>query len=681
MNITKNRRARGLLTALLCLLVYFAWRAAYTRLFLDEAFSYVGYSLNAELTVESFSKPSVYGLSAVVRVKGVKAVFYYDSLEMLKPGDKVTAHIKIEAAKDYYSGVHLAASDSGTGMKVHRADRPPLRYLPVYWAESIRSGINSILPEEPAALLRGILTGDKTGFSQSLSSDLSAAGMSHVAAVSGLHVSMLLGFIVLIFGNRRTAAWIGVPLIWLFVAVTGFSPSAVRAGIMITMTLVAPFLGREYSAVTALLAALFVLLLIDPYSVSDIGLQLSFLSTLGIILFSGKLRTWITGVLPGKIPLPVSRMLSSTLAASLSALVFTTPVIAYRFGSVSVIAPLANLLLLWMVNLIFITGALAVLISYIWWPAAYFAGYLPRLLLWAFRGGIGVLAKIPFARIFTTRPILVAWLVFVYGMILLMAFGLPRRRGIAITLAMLVVCAALDMVHSSLFSLEIAVLNVGQGECVVIRSGGKTAVVDCGGNLGNAGNIAADYLESVGVRRVDALILTHLDGDHFNGTQTLRDRVKVRETYISGYQDVNESDFTYVPVLLELTLELGEARLILVPSRWSGDGGENEKCMSVICIRDQFSFVTTGDLSASAERWLTRRIDLPSGGILMAGHHGSAGSSSDEFLGALKPQAAVVSVGKNSFGHPDTKTLKKLEASGCQIYRTDLDGHVIIKVP
>lgn len=674
-----NKWARRLIIALLCLLVYTVWRAAYARLFLDGAFSHAGRTVDAELTVESFSQPSAYGFSAVVRFMGVKTLFYYSSDEQLTPGDVVTARVRIEKADNYYKGAHLKASDSGFGLEVSRPDRLPLRYLPAHLAESIRTRIDAVLPEKPATLLRGILTGDRSGFSASLSSDLSATGLSHVAAVSGLHVSMLLGFIVLLVGNKRRAALIGLPVIWIFVAVTGFSASAVRAGIMISMMLLAPLLGREYDAPAALCAALLILLLLDPYSISDIGLQMSFLSTLGLILFSGKLQKAIIGVIPNKIPGFISRALSSTLAASLSALLFTIPIVAYWFGSVSIIAPLANLLLLWMVNLIFVTGALAVLASYIWWPIGYIIAYLPRFLLEAFRWGIGVLAKIPYSRIYVMRPILVAWLVFLYAVVILMVFGLPKRRGVALAAAMLVVCIALDTVHSGMFGLEIAVLNVGQGECAVIRSRGKTAIVDCGGNLGDAGNIAADYLESVGVRSVDALILTHLHSDHANGVPTLLDRIDVKEIYLSEYSVENDPDFTYIPVKGEFTLTLGDSELLLVPSLWEGD--DNEACMSVICLKDQFSFIITGDLSASAERWLRRWLELPEGGILMAGHHGSARSSSDEILDAAGPQAVIISVGKNSFGHPAPETLETLEAIGCQVYRTDQNGHIVIKVP
>jgi competence protein ComEC len=292
---------------------------------------------------------------------------------------------------------------------------------------------------------------------------------------------------------------------------------------------------------------------------------------------------------------------------------------------------------------------------------------------------MSLFAKIPYARIFTTRPILVAWLVFLYGMVLLIILGLPKRRGIVVTAAMLALCIALDAVHSQMYGLEISVLNVGQGACMVVRSKGKTAIIDCGGNLGDVGNIAADYLESVGARKVDVLILTHLHSDHINGLPTLLDRVPVGEIYLPEEGIEAKPEFPYTPIRKETTLPFGASELMLVPSQWQG--GDNEVCMSVICVKDQFSFITMGDLSMSSERWLTRWLDLPEGGILLAGHHGSASSTSAEFLEVYQPQATIISVGRNTFGHPTPEVLERLEEAGSQVYRTDINGHVVIRTP
>lgn len=674
----RSKTVRRALIAALCVLLYLLWRAAYTFVFLRDGLDAAGMSTDAEMTVESFSEPASYGLSAYVRFKGVRTLLYYSSDELLEPGDMITARVRVDRLDHYSKGAHLRAATRELSA-VQRPARMPLRHLPAHWARAIRAQIDAVLPQELAPLLKGILTGDRSGFSPALASDLSATGLSHVAAVSGLHVSMLLGLIVLLVGNRRRAVWAGLPLIWAFVAVTGFSPSAVRAGIMITMMLLAPLLGREYDAMAALCAALVLLLAADPYAIGDIGLQMSFLSTLGLVLFSGRTRAFVLRRLPRALPGGISRVLASTLGASLSALVFTVPVIAYRFGAVSLIAPLANLLLLWMVNLIFVSGAVAVLLSFLWWPLGYAVAFVPRALLAAFRWCIGLLARIPYARIHAGRPILTAWLLFAYLMLILIALGLPKRRGIPLTLAMLAVCLALDTAHSAMFDLEIAVLNVGQGQCVVLRSRGKTAVIDCGGNAGDAGDIAADYLESVGARRIDALILTHLHSDHADGLPTLLSRTDVREIYIPGHESPESVERAHTSVERPLALEVGSARLTLIPSGWQGD--DNERCMTAVCTSGAFSFVTTGDLGAPAERWLTRVANLPTGGVLLAGHHGSAGASSEEYIGAVAPQAAVVSVGRNGFGHPAQETLERLEAAGCRIYRTDLDGHVLIRVP
>ncbi len=647
-------RRAGLIA--LAILLYCGWRWGYRALFLSDALNCSGQTVEAEFLLESVPHKASGGLVANARFMDVKTTLYFSSQLELSPGDTVMGRARI--VERHSQNSHIQAILLGES-SVERAQRVPLRYAPAIAAEAIDQQIGSILPGEQAALLRGILLGNRSDFSDKLSADLAAVGMTHVVCVSGLHVSMLVGFVVLLVGNRRWAAPVCFVLIWLFVAVTGFSPSAVRAGVMITMSLAAPLMGREYSGVTALVAALFALLLLDPFSIDLPSTQLSFTATLGIILFSGKLRAAIMARMPQRVPGAAARFMAAALASSLSAMVFATPFAAFWMGRVALLSPLYNLLLLWLVNVIFIAGALAVAAAFVWWPAGYALAWLPRLSLSLFRGAIGLFARIPHQSVFTARPLLVAWLVFAYAMLLLALWRKRWRLPLALVGCMLVLSLALDIWSARQYSLEIAMLDVGQGQCIVLSSRGRAAVIDCGGD--RAGKLAARYLETRGLSRVDALVLTQSGAHHTDGAATLAELVDVLEVYSAQKR-------------AERTLTLGDAQLTLLPVLWPG----GESAQAVLVTVGDFSLLVTGDINASGERWLTRWTQLPQGGLLVAGQHGDADATTQELLRAARPGAVLVSSDKAG---PEDELLERLDGLDCEVYCTYESGDILVRVP
>ncbi|MDR1669591.1 MAG: ComEC/Rec2 family competence protein, partial [Oscillospiraceae bacterium] len=198
----------------------------------------------AELTLEAagFSGGAPYGKQADVRLNGVNGTLYYSGEQTVEPGDRLTGRFRITVTPR--SGSHFKATIyedfAVTEGSVRLLDRP------VLWGRAIKDRIRSLFSGGSATLLTGILTGDRQSFSEELNQNLFTAGMTHVAAVSGLHVSMLAGFVALVIRSRKRLFFLTLPLVLAYVAITGFTPSAVRAGIMITVFIVAPLTGREY---------------------------------------------------------------------------------------------------------------------------------------------------------------------------------------------------------------------------------------------------------------------------------------------------------------------------------------------------------------------------------------------------------------------------------------------------
>jgi len=224
-----------------------------------------------------------------------------------------------------------------------------------------------------------------------------------------------------------------------------------------------------------------------------------------------------------------------------------------------------------------------------------------------------------------------------------------------------------------------------------LTSEGKTAVVDCGGDSsGNAGDLAAEYLAGIGDTRVDALILTHYHDDHANGAMELMQRVKVAKLIAPVPAEDDAFGNTIVAYALGCGAEVeligknsaiwqfGAAECRIIPPL--GGKNENEQGLTVLCSSGKFDMLITGDMSDDSEYRLIEYTRLPKLELLMAGHHGSKNSTSRKLLEATEPETVIISVGHNAYGHPATETLERIQSIGAEVYRTDQNGTIVVKL-
>jgi len=249
-----------------------------------------------------------------------------------------------------------------------------------------------------------------------------------------MHISFLMGFLALLVRNKRLFAFVGIPVLLLFMAMTGFTPPVTRAGIMQIFLICAPIFRRERDSVTSLAASLLVLLLANPYSCASAGLQLSFAATLGIVLFTGKINSAITDALRDtkfyrkKLSKAVITFITSNLATTTGALVFTIPLTAVHFGYVSLAAPLTNLLTLWAVSLAFPIGLVTSIIGSIFLPAGVIAAYPVALAARYIMTVARTLSAIPYSVIYSSNSLLMFWLAYVYVIFISMPLFRARPR-------------------------------------------------------------------------------------------------------------------------------------------------------------------------------------------------------------------------------------------------------------
>ena len=662
----------------------------------------------AVMTLTEFAQPTDYGAKATVKLAGypLGSVVYYGGEDLLAacPGQTVEATVKFQDSArlredtitNFTSkGVFLLAYQRGDAAVYSGGSAGSPRWWPALAARAMQQRIGELFSGDAGGFLNAILTGDKTGLSEEASSDLSEAGLSHILAVSGMHCGFLMTLVLLFTGShrRRLVAGLGVPILVFYALLTGASPSVVRACVMLLFVLAAPLFGRDSDPPTTMFAALFCILLANPFAAASVSLQLSFGAVAGLLWLTPRVHGLLLGDRPrGKL----YRLLSSSVSSTVGALVFTVPLCAVYFGSVVLISPVSNLLCLTASSAVFMLGLLAVLVSFLLPPLGAVIGFAPSLLAEYILWVSGLLAAIPHHAVYLTNPYVKYWLGFVYvlfGSAYLLRPKARRKYALAAVLSVLslAVTVGLGGPHYTRSGLDVYVLDVGQGESVLLTSGEQFALVDCGSRNSwyDAGGIAADHLATMGCGTLDYLILTHYDYDHVSGVEKLLSRVRVGTLLLPDVEDdagmrlrvelaaaSHGAEVRYVEA--ETDFPLGESGLTVYPP--AAEGGDNERCLAILCTRGDYDLLITGDMDMAAERQLIATYGLPDIETLVVGHHGSRSSTSEELLEALTPETAVISVGDNSYGHPAEDALRRLVLSDVEIFRTDKQGTVHLSV-
>lgn len=681
------------------------WCWAYSGILLKPAYEGDGTVAELRAEVRDYPRETRYGgsVEGYVTLEGRRyrtLIYLKNAMPDLEPGDQLTFRGELRVTAEggdreptYHrtQGIFLLAYAKSEAA-VQKADGVPLKYRPALWRRAIGEKTSEIFPANTAGFMKGLLLGDKSDLDEGTKNELSLAGLSHIVAVSGLHVSVLFGALYLVTGKRRgPGILLGILLALAFAALAGFTPSVTRAAIMQILLLLAAGTKREYDPPTALSFAGLVILALNPMAISAVSFQLSFGAVAGIFLLSGRIRRFLLGekrlnAAKGRSLRNRSlRLLAGSVSVTLGASVFTTPLVAYYFGVVSLVSPLTNLLCLWVVSVTFQVGALACVLGFLWLPLGKILGWIAG---WGVRFVLGTArtaANFPLCALYTESVYAVCWLIFAYVLLVLLLI-VKKRPGTFLwtALAGLCICLALSWAEPLTDEVRVTALDVGQGQCILLQAGRRTFVVDCGGTNGDvAGESAARRLLSMGIDRVDGVILTHLDEDHAGGVEQLLGRIRADVIAVPAgesrerRENAGLSGRQILNVDTDLVLDFPNGCLrIFAPE--TGNAGNNSGIAVLFTVGDCDTLIT-GDWDKGEERWLLASRSLPDIEILVVGHHGSRYACSRELLTAVSPEIALISVGKNSYGHPAAETLARLTSAGCQVLRTDRAGTILVR--
>jgi competence protein ComEC len=611
-------------------------------------------------------------------------------------------------------------------------------FKPLAWIYSLRNRLSQslslALPEPQASLAQGILLGLRGNIPYSLQEAFSRTGTAHLLAISGIHLSIIIGILlsaaIWLFGRRHSIyIWIAFLAIWLYALVTGMHPPVVRGAVMGSMFLLAEYLGRQRSASTALAFAAAVMVGIEPQALWDASFQLSFLAMTGLIFLSPYFQTWTRKGVAATIgkegtAASLCNFVADCFSVTLAAILATWPVIAYYFDVVSFVGLPATFFALLALPGIIITSALVAGVGLLAPFLAQILGWIAWLFLSYLLLVVQVFDALPFSS--AKLSSIQIWQIWIYyaSLVAIMAainyrrklvdfFHLiaskisplvsrasrltskfPKKWAISpLLIATILVCVAfLNMPDDKL---HVSILDVGQGDAILIQTPNRQDILIDGGPSPQAIGLELGRKLPFWDRTIDLVILTQPQADHVAGLIEVLQKYKVQQviepgiayssaTYKQWLKSVSDNEIKYETGHAGQEVNLGSGIKIEVlhpPSPLLQDTSDDidNNGMVLRLSWNKVSFLFTADIGHEAEWYLIAQRAKLKSTVLKVAHHGSQTSTSPQFLAVVNPEVTAISVGaSNRFGLPNSEVLDRLteRVGSDKVYLTSTHGTI-----
>lgn len=573
-------------------------------------------------------------------------------------------------------------------------------------ANVIKNQSKKLLKNKEACLLIGLLIGDTDEIDEETKEDFRNSNLTHMLAVSGLHVSyVLLGvnyIITKVKIHKKLSKIIVMLLILFFILVTGATPSVLRAGTMTIYLIIGGIFYRRISVFSSLNLSLLVIIIMNPYCLFDVGLQLSYAGTIGIVYLYPIIKEKIYNK-------------ANSILITISANIVIIPIMLYNFNTISLTFFISNLLAGPIIGIIIILGFSIIIISLIFFPIANIFSKILNLLIILFLNTAKACANLPFSKIFIITPTLK--FIFLYYCLLVFIIIKERiqiriniklrNKVIAILIILVIINPIKYFSNIKQSNLKIYFVDVGQGDstCIVTPKN-KVILIDGGGNSKDENydigkQTLLPYLLDKKINKIDYCIVSHFDSDHCGGLMYILKNLKVKNIIIGKQYEEYENYKEFIKIAKDKKInikvvEAGEKitieKNLYINVLWPIN---REKMVIQNAINNNslvfklryinFSMLFTGDIEEIAEKEILdnykENTELLKSTILKVAHHGSKTSSTKEFINIVKPKYAVIGVGKdNKFGHPSNVTIENLKTINTEIYRTDEMGEISINV-
>lgn len=565
--------------------------------------------------------------------------------------------------------------------------------------EKVRSSINEALPEKEAAILTGIITGDKTDIDEDTRDAYMRTGLSHILSVSGLHAGFLMILLTYVLKplklGKKLQGFIILSVIAYYVLLIGAPMPSVRALIMLAVMTAGKAAGREYNLAASVSFAGMAMLVFKPMAIHDPGFMISFGAIYSIAFLYQpfyRMLKFIPSAIRGTAALPISVWFG------------LAPVLAYYFNYVSVIGIIINIIAVPLSFVITISGFIGVFAGMVSKTLSLYIFSVDYYLISLLNCIIQKASSLPASGF--NVPTLPAYFYVLYclGISLWIAYYKTAFFRIYIgkfVLAyLLVVTVALSAYNLPSRNLKMVFFDVGQGDsCCIITPKKKVLLIDGGGSsqrgdyyYDTGRKITLPALLHQGIWKIDTVIVSHLHDDHLEGLLKVMEVYPVKNLILpkacAGNMNISKNSDSLLDLCGKKRVKvyrLGKGdyispeegvRMDFLHPGEEANNDENENSLVGMLAYGDFQALLTGDIGNDAERLIL--FENVRSNVLKVPHHGSGRSSSEEFLMKVKPKVSIISVGKNNFGHPSEDTLKRLSKSGSLVYRTDENGAVTV---
>ena len=538
----------------------------------------------------------------------------------------------------------------------------------------LKNSIINIINKSPNKdYLHTFLLGNNKYIDKEVMESYRINGISHLFSISGMHISLLSMIILKLLKNYKFKKEVVILFLLIYMTLTDFLPSILRSGIFFILIYLNKKFNLNISMFKLMIILLFICVLIDPYIVYKIGFQYSYTISFYLITFNQLINK-------------SKNKLYKLFIVSFISFIVSVPIAINNFSQINVLS-------------IFLNIFFVPIVSSIIFPLSLITFLFPFFNnLFAILINIFELLSITFSKIdnfiFIMSKISTLFIIIYYIIISITLYFLSKNKYKYIVSLMFIFVIHYNI---TIFNkgLEITYIDVGQGDSIFIKfpNDKSNILIDTGGkvtygNLKNnysVGKNIIDYLKSMGIRKLDYLIITHGDFDHMGDSLYLIDKFKV-ENVIFNCGEFNVLEKELIKVLDEKKikyyscikeLNIDNNKLYFLQTKKYDN--ENDNSNVIYTEFNGYKFMFMGDAGVEKEKDILDKYNLANIDVLKVGHHGSKTSSSKEYIDEIKPKYAIISVGKNNrYGHPNKEVLNNLDNS--KIYRTDQDGSIMFKI-
>ncbi len=677
-----------------------------------------------------------------IPVEGRLLLFLKEQNPPLRIGDQIRFLCRLHPPHGFHNpGVfsykrHLAferiyvigfLSDERMWVKVGQGFKNPLLLKIESWRDHIRNFLEKEATPPSSSIFQALVLGEQGTIPEDVRESFITTGIAHLLAISGDHLGIVAflsfsfflwmmkrsEFLLLSLSVKKWAAGLTIPCLLLYTLIAGGGISVIRATIMVITFFLSIVFDRQRNLLHTLCLAAFLILLFSPPSLFDVSFQLSFLAVLSILYLAPRIYRHLK---KEELYLPpeaswkqnIIKYLFLSFIVTVVAILGTAPFVALHFNRISLIGFFANLLIIPWVGFLIVPGSLiASIFSFFFYPLAGLLIMVSQFLATILLKVVDFFASIPLASIHLPTPTAFEMILFY----LLLFLGVHLRKGKKIKYLFVGICILFvaDLGYWNLKNrfrndLTLTFMDVGHGDSILVEfPGGKRMLIDGGGlhderfDIGK--NVIAPFLWKKKIRKIDTLVLTHPDPDHLKGLNFIASQFKIGQFWDNGVSDDSDSYLQLQKTLRQKKIErlsfhansdpqvINGVEIFFLnppngnpgPVRHQNPAWLNNRSLVMRLRFKSVILLLTGDVEREAEEWMVRKGYSLKSHLLKVPHHGSSSSSSPLFLEKVKPDYAIISVGKRTMGRlPHPAVMKRYNALGSKIFRTDQHGALTV---